>query len=516
MKNPKQEKNTKNGLYLVGYYIHQDQIADSIFSELSDRKKLSDGDCSFLKHIEKQYLRTGTPEERHIIPRNNSFSYELDRIEDKKMINCDEYLVTIADLNSNHIEYLQKMKKYIIKQLTEIYDVDFQRDKVEMFFHFPTNIKTSILHIHVRINTLKPHRLEVGTRYYLDDIIQELEKNGNLYNLILKRNPNYTTGDFTCEVFKDIKDIEYQIMKNPYSVYSDKMHETSKKELDMYIDTLEYFFSKEEIEYLYLYEKDYKYINIKKDILSKYLNDDVVELILQNQSFFIDLNDGRKPKGRFERQFSDKFIELLKSKKLFKKTKFIYKNISSKINNYEVYFAEDEDYLSGITTCVGEISNDCQSLGKHGTNYIFFDMLSEDSRRIFIKKDGKIIGQSLVFIDSKKETLVISSLSCIQSIDHKVIRALIEDFSISLLKANSDIKRISIGIGERNFASMNCEDMPKTWDETITEQAKTWQAWQRLRISPNPDYNDVLLFSKSFGYPIDLESNVSLRIQNEK
>ena len=47
-------------------------------------------------------------------------------------------------------------------------------------------------------------------------------------------------------------------------------------------------------------------------MLSKYLNDDVVELILQNQSFFIDLNDGRKPKGRFERQFSDKFIELLK------------------------------------------------------------------------------------------------------------------------------------------------------------------------------------------------------------
>ena len=115
MKNPKQEKNTKNGLYLVGYYIHQDQIADSIFSELSDRKKLSDGDCSFLRHIEKQYLRTGTPEERHIIPRNNSFSYELDRIEDKKVINCDEYLVTIADLNSNHIGYLQKMKKYIIK-----------------------------------------------------------------------------------------------------------------------------------------------------------------------------------------------------------------------------------------------------------------------------------------------------------------------------------------------------------------------------------------------------------------
>ena len=112
-----------------------------------------------MRHIEKQYLRTGTPEERHIIPRNNSFSYELDRIEDKKIINCDEYLVTIADLNSNHIEYLQKMEKYIIKQLTEIYDVDYQKDKVEMFFHFPTNIKTSILHIHVRINTLKPHKL---------------------------------------------------------------------------------------------------------------------------------------------------------------------------------------------------------------------------------------------------------------------------------------------------------------------------------------------------------------------
>ena len=111
--------------------------------------------------------------------------------------------------------------------------------------------------------------------------------------------------------------------------------------------------------------------------------------------------------------------------------------------------------------------------GKQGKNHIFFDMLSEDSRRFFIKKDGKIIGQSLVFIDIKKETLIISSLACIQSIDHKIIRALIENFSISLLKSNSDIKRVSIGVGGRNFVTMNCEDMPKT----ITEQTKTWQAW---------------------------------------
>ena len=515
MKNPTQEKNSKIGLYLVGYYIHQDQIADSIFSELSDRKKLSVGDISFLKNIEKQYLRKGTPEERHILPRNNSFSFELDRIDSKKIKNND-FLVTIADLNNSHIEYLQKIKKHTIKQLTEIFDVDFQKDKIEMFFHFPTNIKTSILHIHVRVNTLSPHKLETGTRYYLDDIIHELERSGNLYNLILKRNPNYTTGDFTCEVLKDIEGIEYQIIKNPYSIYSEKIHESSKKELDMYIDTLNYFFSKEEIGHLYLYERDYKYININKEKLSKYLNDDAIELIFQNQSFFIDLNDSRKIRGRFERQFADKFIELIKNKKLFKKTRFIYKNISSKNNNYEVYFAEDEDYLSGITTCVGEICNDNESLGKQGTNYIFFDILSKDSRRFFIKRDGKIIGQSLVFIDSKKETLIISSLSCIQSIDHKVIRNLIENFSISLLKANSDIKRVSIGVGESNFVIMNCEDLTKTWPKTITEQTETWQAWQRIKRNPNPDYNDILLCSKSIGYPIDLESNISIRIQDEK
>lgn len=512
MKNPKHEKNTKNGLYLVGYYIHQDQIANSIFSELSDRKKLSNGDISFLRHIEKQYLRIGTPEERHILPRNNSFSYELDRIDNKKIDN-QEYLVTIAHLKSNHIQYLKKIKKFITKQLTEIYDVDFQRDKIEMFFHFPTNIKTSILHIHVRINALVPHKIEIGTRYYLDDIIQELERNGNLYSLILKRNPNYTTEDFTCEVLEDIKGIEYQIIQNPYSIYSDKMHEISKKELDMYCDTLKYFFSKEEIEYLYLYERNYKYININKEMLSKYLNNDVVEIILQNKSFFFDLNDNRKVRGRFEKQFSDKFN---KNKKLFKKTRFNYKDISSKINNYEVYFADDDDYISGITTCVGEISNDCESLGKNGTNYIFFDMLSDDSRRFFIKKDGKIIGQSLIFIDNKKETLIISSLNCIQSIDQKVIRAIIEDFSISLLKANTDIKRISIGVGGRNFITMNCEDIPKTWQKTIKEQTKTWQALQRLRKNPNPDNNDVLLCSKSIGYPIDLESNISIRIKDEK
>ena len=59
---------------------------------------------------------------------------------------------------------------------------------------------------------------------------------------------------------------------------------------------------------------------------------------------------------------------------------------------------------------------------------------------------------------------------------------------------------------------MNCEDMPKT----ITEQTKIWQAWQRFKKNPNPDYNNVFLCSKSIGYPIDLESNISIRIQDEK
>ena len=101
-------------------------------------------------------------------------------------------------------------------------------------------------------------------------------------------------------------------------------------------------------------------------------------------------------------------------------------------------------------------------------------MLSEDSRRFFIKKDGNIIGQSLIFIDSKNETLVISSLDCIQSIDHKIVGILIENFSISLLKANSNVKRISIGVGGRNFVTINCDNMKN-------QQNETWKAWQRIK-----------------------------------
>ena len=143
-------------------------------------------------------------------------------------------------------------------------------------------------------------------------------------------------------------------------------------------------------------------------------------------------------------------------------------------------------------------------------------MLSEDCRRFFIKKEGKIIGQSLIFIDQKKETLVISSLACLQSIDYKVIRVLIENFSISLLKANQNIKKITLGVGGRNFVVMNCEDMPKKWPKNNLEQTETWKAWQRLRRNPNPDKNDIFLCSKSLGYPIDLESNISLRIKDEE
>lgn len=515
MMNPKNEKNNINGLILVGYYIHPKQIADSVFSDLSDRKKLSNGDSSFLPKINEKYLRKGTEEENTILPRNNSFSTELDNIDNNK-ITDPEYLVTIADLKNSHIKYLTKVKNHIIRQLTEVYNVDFKTDKIELFFHFPNSIETSTLHIHVRINAPPVHKTESGTRYYLDEVIKELEKNGNLHNLILSRNPNYTDRYFNSEILKDIKGLEFKIVKNKYSFYSDKIHETSKKELDHFSDTLESFFKKEEIEYLYSYEKNYKYINITKDMLTAYLNDDIVELILQNKSFFYDLNNHRNIRGRFEKQFADKFIELIKDKKLFKKTEFIYKSISSKINNYEIFFADDKDYLSGIITCVGEISNDCESLGKHGTNYVFFDMLSEDCRRFFIKKEGKIIGQSLIFIDQKKETLVISSLACLQSIDYKVIRVLIENFSISLLKANQNIKKITLGVGGRNFVVMNCEDMPKKWPKNNLEQTETWKAWQRLRRNPNPDKNDIFLCSKSLGYPIDLESNISLRIKDEE
>ena len=170
MRNPKHEKNTKTGIYLVGYYIHQDQIVDSIFSNLSDRKKLSNGDCSFLKIIEKQYLRTGTPEENHTISRNSSFSYELNRIDFKKQPNND-YLVAIADLNINHLPYLIKVKRFINKQLIDVYGVNFQKYKIEMFFHFPTTIETSTLHLHVRINALPAHKTEIKNRYYLDEVI---------------------------------------------------------------------------------------------------------------------------------------------------------------------------------------------------------------------------------------------------------------------------------------------------------------------------------------------------------
>ena len=97
-----------------------------------------------MKNIEKQYLRTGTPEEIHTISRNNSFSLELDRIDFKKPPNKD-YLVAIADLNINHLPYLKKVKKFIDKQLIDIYDVNFQKDKIEMFFHFPTTIETLTL-----------------------------------------------------------------------------------------------------------------------------------------------------------------------------------------------------------------------------------------------------------------------------------------------------------------------------------------------------------------------------------
>ncbi|HSQ97340.1 MAG TPA: hypothetical protein VLL98_01330 [Rickettsiales bacterium] len=496
--NTKDYKNFKGGLNLVGYYIHEDQIKESVFNKKESRISLTKSNSDFLPIIKRNdEQKTKNLDQKIILDKNNN------------------YLVTILDLNHSHIMFLREIKSFVKRKLLEDYNVDFEKDKVEMFFHFPTDPITSTLHLHIRVNVTEMHPIEESKRYYLDDIINYLDNRGNMEDLIFKKKNVYLSSNFRSDFLEKIDEIRIETIDNPYKIFSAKIIESSLIELKSCDNILKYFFSENEIKYLYNFGEDYTYKYILRSMLDRYFSEEKVRNIINNNTFFRDLNNGRMPRGRFERQFADKFICILNQRQFFKQTNFNY-NIESEILNYSIKFVTNEEYYNGFISCVGQITDDCESLGRHGTNYIYYDYFSPDSRRIFIKnKKEDIIGQSLIFLNDTKDKIIISSI-CVHNINSEEMKLLIENFSIKLLEINPLVKSINIGMGGRNFIVMNAKNFPSKWPQNEQEKTNVWKAWQNSRRNSNPDENDIKLCSESLQYPIDINSNKTLKVANEK
>jgi len=96
-------------------------------------------------------------------------------------------LTSILDLNQDDIEMLEKLKQDSLQHLKDIYGVNTDKDKVNLFFHFPVAPSTATLHLHIWVNK-GDHPLNESRAFSIDDIIQHLKRGESIDKLILSRN----------------------------------------------------------------------------------------------------------------------------------------------------------------------------------------------------------------------------------------------------------------------------------------------------------------------------------------
>jgi hypothetical protein len=82
---------------------------------------------------------------------------------------------------------LKHLKKNTFSHLWNAYGVSVEKDKINLFFHFPVATKTATLHLHIWVNK-GDHPLNQSREFQLDDVIQHLENSRPINALILSRN----------------------------------------------------------------------------------------------------------------------------------------------------------------------------------------------------------------------------------------------------------------------------------------------------------------------------------------
>jgi hypothetical protein len=90
----------------------------------------------------------------------------------------DDFLVTIADLKKEHLPYLKALKTQTLTYLGEQFGYDPAHDTAQLYFHWPTGLRTSVLHLHSKINfSMSP--TESLRAFTLDEVIDALENGKN-------------------------------------------------------------------------------------------------------------------------------------------------------------------------------------------------------------------------------------------------------------------------------------------------------------------------------------------------
>lgn len=175
-RNPKMLKNRKGGFELTGWYIHEKQLEETVFSQKENRD-------SFCKALSTTCYVEGLEPHNH-----KKRLQERKRIIELERESGTRYLTSIYDLQPEHLPWLKELKSETLAHLKKDYGIDPDEDHVELFFHKVPSIVTT--HLHVRVNQAL-HELEASRIFKLDDVISCLEKGQSIRDCVVAQGPVY-------------------------------------------------------------------------------------------------------------------------------------------------------------------------------------------------------------------------------------------------------------------------------------------------------------------------------------
>jgi hypothetical protein len=184
-----------DGLTMTGWYLppalFKDSPLDRYFKRLAIKRSLEEPPFIPLKPIfllwDKLFpiAKIGGTALKHCVSDFNPV-YKDCTFADLEVAQGTEYFVTLLDLETKHVAWLQKIKKEGSELLKDAYNIDPLSDTVEFYFHWPTAAKTTTLHMHMRVNQ---GRLPTDNArsYELDKVTADLIKHRSSFDIVNDR-----------------------------------------------------------------------------------------------------------------------------------------------------------------------------------------------------------------------------------------------------------------------------------------------------------------------------------------
>ena len=180
---PTTVKESPVGFGLVGWFVHPDRLSKTAFADPEVRA----GGHALTSVIKRsaepgEDLEYGLARPHSGIQSGANDNTTVAEITDDP----DSFLATILDLDASHIAWLEEIKERTLEHLRSVYDVDPERDRVQLYFHFPYVEKTATLHLHVRVNQ-GIHPTEQLKAFQLDEILDALRTGHSVADVVLER-----------------------------------------------------------------------------------------------------------------------------------------------------------------------------------------------------------------------------------------------------------------------------------------------------------------------------------------